>query len=126
MKQQVLGILFYLLYLLAMVRPLIPIIEYHANYDYIANILCENRDKPSLACHGKCYLEKQLKKNKDNHSHNSTIPQIDFDKYPVCPLDLFLYETKDFCENNNKLVFDKEHSSQIFLKSIFKPPQITA
>mgnify|MGYP000976592457 CR=1 FL=1 len=50
MKNQVLGIFFYLLYLLAMVRPLVPIIEYHANYDYIATVLCENKDKPYLEC----------------------------------------------------------------------------
>ena len=90
MKNQFFCIFFYLLYLLAMVRPLVPIMEYYANYDYIATVLCENRDKPYLECNGKCYLEKQINKtNHNRHDHKSTIPQIDFDKYPVSPLDQF-------------------------------------
>jgi len=127
MKNQAFGILFYLLYLLAMVRPLVPIIEYHANYEYIANVLCENRDKPYLACNGKCYLEKQLKKtNHDSHNHKSTIPQINFDDYPVSPLDQFTYQLKEFIEGNSDGVFEKEYTTQEFLNSILKPPQLVA
>ncbi|WP_350284867.1 hypothetical protein [uncultured Croceitalea sp.] len=43
-----------------LVRPLWPIAEYIMNYDYIVNVLCENKDKPQLQCDGKCYLAKQL------------------------------------------------------------------
>lgn len=32
------------------------------NRKYIAEKLCENRDKPRLRCHGKCYLIKMKKK----------------------------------------------------------------
>jgi hypothetical protein len=31
------------------------------NKQYIANTLCENKDKPKLQCHGKCYLMKKVK-----------------------------------------------------------------
>jgi hypothetical protein len=31
------------------------------NQDYIARVLCINRDKPQLKCNGKCHLVKQLK-----------------------------------------------------------------
>jgi len=31
------------------------------NEDYIANNLCENRNKPELRCHGKCFLMKKIK-----------------------------------------------------------------
>lgn len=43
-------------------RPLFPIIEYVINYDYIANILCINKDKPELECNGKCHLAKEMAK----------------------------------------------------------------
>lgn len=33
---------------------------YHANKDYIAKVLCENRAKPQLRCDGHCYLAKRL------------------------------------------------------------------
>ena len=124
MKNQFLGIFFYLLYLLAMVRPLVPIMEYYANYDYIANVLCENRDKPYLECNGKCYLEKQLKKTTtSNHDHKSTIPQIDFDKYPISPLDQFSYKFKDIRGFNSEQFYAHKFTSKDFYNSLFKPPQ---
>ncbi len=35
---------------------------YEWNRDYVAQTLCENRDRPQLKCCGKCYLRKQLAK----------------------------------------------------------------
>lgn len=42
-----------------------PFIEYEINKKYIAEVLCENKDKPMIHCNGKCYLKKQLKKAND-------------------------------------------------------------
>lgn len=124
MKNQFLGIFFYLVYLLAMVRPVLPVIEYYANYDYIASVLCENRDKPYLECNGKCYLEKQLNKtNHNGHDHKSTIPQIDFEKYPVSPLDFFSFQVKQVKEIVSCNYFDINISLQDFNSSLLKPPQ---
>ncbi|CAM4404081.1 hypothetical protein [Zobellia nedashkovskayae] len=53
-----------------MVKPLWPVAEYIANYTYIKNVLCENRDKPMLNCDGKCYLAKQLAKESEENSKN--------------------------------------------------------
>ena len=124
MKNQFLGILFYLLYLLAMVKPLVPIIEYYANYDYIANELCENKDRPYLECNGKCYLEKQLNKTTHtNHEHNSTIPAINFDDYPVSPLDQFEYKVLVAENFNSKVSKYRQNYNQDYLFPIFHPPQ---
>lgn len=35
---------------------------YYVNKDYIAAVLCENKDKPQVQCKGKCFLKKRLKK----------------------------------------------------------------
>jgi len=53
-----------------LVKPLWPIAEYIANYDYIVNVLCENKDKPQLNCDGKCYLAKQLAKENEQNGQN--------------------------------------------------------
>jgi hypothetical protein len=37
-------------------RPVLPVIDYVFNYEYIATELCVNRDRPELHCNGKCYL----------------------------------------------------------------------
>ena len=42
-----------------------PILNYAVNYEYISEILCENRDQPELMCNGKCYLSKELAENSD-------------------------------------------------------------
>jgi hypothetical protein len=54
--------------LLPTVSPWGTIAYYHANKDYIARVLCENRDKPQLHCNGQCYLAKQLKAQQDKHT----------------------------------------------------------
>lgn len=53
-----------------LVKPLCPIAEYIMNYDYIVNVLCENKDKPKLNCDGKCYLAKQLAKESGRNDKN--------------------------------------------------------
>lgn len=45
-----------------LIKPVMPVFEYILNYDYIANVLCENKDKPELHCNGKCHLMKELAK----------------------------------------------------------------
>lgn len=53
-----------------LVKPLWPIMEYVINYDYIANVLCENKNRPQLQCNGKCYLAKQLEKEQKDSDKN--------------------------------------------------------
>lgn len=43
-------------------KPVLPVFDYIINYDYIANELCENKEKPELKCNGKCHLKKELAK----------------------------------------------------------------
>jgi hypothetical protein len=37
------------------------VLDYQLNKDYIARVLCINRNKPEMKCEGKCYLCKKLK-----------------------------------------------------------------
>ncbi|UOQ78013.1 hypothetical protein MUN84_05160 [Hymenobacter sp. 5516J-16] len=51
------------------------------NQDYIARVLCINRDKPQLKCNGKCHLRKQLKavaehEKKQQPSSKQVFPEI--------------------------------------------------
>lgn len=45
---------------------------YHADKDYIARVLCENRNKPELHCDGKCYLAKKLRASQDQQDKETT------------------------------------------------------
>ncbi|WBL21620.1 hypothetical protein [Zunongwangia sp. HRR-M8] len=50
--------LFVVLFIL--LKPVLPVVDYIFNYDYIVTQLCINRDRPDLACNGKCYLMQSL------------------------------------------------------------------
>jgi hypothetical protein len=58
--------------MLPTVSPLGTIAYFNLNRDYIARVLCENRDKPQLHCNGQCYLAKRLKAQQDKQNKETT------------------------------------------------------
>ncbi|WP_292008401.1 hypothetical protein [Chryseobacterium sp.] len=60
-------------------RPLIPLLDYALNYDYISKVLCVNAQKADLKCNGKCYLAKEMAKtaNEENSKMNGGFKFID-------------------------------------------------
>jgi hypothetical protein len=62
--------------LVAILLPLVSswgtIAYYQLNKDYIARVLCENRDRPELHCNGQCYLAKRLKAQQDKQDKETT------------------------------------------------------
>lgn len=72
---------FVILYVLAMVRPVMPLFEYVIDQDYIVDFLCINKDKVELQCNGKCYLMQQL--DKQNEEKKQSLPGIAMEEYPI-------------------------------------------
>jgi hypothetical protein len=69
------ALLIYLLLfavLLPGISPWGTIAYYNLNRDYIARVLCENRDRPELHCDGQCYLAKKLKAQQDRQDKDTT------------------------------------------------------
>ncbi|MVM38664.1 hypothetical protein GO730_15800 [Spirosoma sp. HMF3257] len=99
---------------------------YHANKDYIARVLCENRDKPQLHCDGKCYLAKQLKaqqerQNKETASRLQHMPTIT----------LFCAEISSFLMEPQTIRFFVYHLPTYILSdyraplaALFQPPRV--
>ncbi len=83
MKKLIITHLLLNLYLLVLVQPALPVLEYLINYDYIVNELCENRDKPILTCNGKCYLGDQVEKQLDRgpDQQRPIPPKFDTEKF---------------------------------------------
>lgn len=108
-----------------MLQPALPILEYLINYDLIVNELCENRDKPILACNGKCYLGDQIEKQQNLNSDNSMPipPKMDLEK---------LISVLTFSEEENSVIQENVHDNPIFISFIkedvfvnflLRPPQ---
>lgn len=82
------------LFCFSILRSLVPYVEYYANYDYIANVLCINKDEPEMQCNGKCHLQNELSKTNDtNNPNDKSAPSIEFDKFPI------------ICQTFNKITF---------------------
>ena len=60
MRCKYFSILYLVVILFYLLRPLLPYFEYVINKDYIEKNLCVEKDNPENTCHGKCHLHDQL------------------------------------------------------------------
>ncbi len=84
--KRLMPILLLLLYFVALIRPVAPLLEYWLNKDFIVSNLCERKDELENTCQGMCHLKKQVKNVADAGKTSETpakIPSIDFESYPV-------------------------------------------
>ena len=111
-----------------MFRPAIYFIEYFANYDYIKEELCKNKNKPYLECNGTCYVESQLKAADlldDTSSKKSVIPETAL-FFPIFVLNTtnVSFPKAVFLDKKNTPNFSKHFVIHNYINGIFRPPQI--
>lgn len=88
-----------LLFLLLTVTPLLLrfsiMTNYLVQYNYYAEVLCENQDKPEMECNGKCALMQELDKAEDGNSDQApSFPNLKTLEVPsVLPNDLVAFST---------------------------------
>lgn len=99
-----------------------PHVNYWMNKDYIASVLCENKDRPELECNGKCHLKKEIQSNSDDQNNGQEVAssmmveffqpseRFEFKCTPVSNSDVFC----DYCEP----------VESGFISSVFHPPQV--
>lgn len=106
-----------------MLRPIQPYVEYMLNQDYIAEFLCINKDKPKLACKGKCHLAKQLEKQQENDSKSL---RISLENYPIGFVTIYkIASNLDYITSKKKNnTFYQKHYSFDYNHSCFQPPDI--
>lgn len=119
--------LYFILALFLFVKPIIPVFEYIVNYDFIVKELCENKEKPELACNGKCHLMKELAKANDSDKPLSTdkkeaskqpIEVLFLEKFPV-DFQLFTYREE---KKINSFYSNLYQNTTTF--STFHPPTV--
>ena len=110
-----------------MLKPLLPLMIYYANYDYIVTELCENRDKPYMQCNGQCYLEALKKRVEPIHQEKpvSTVP-VNMSDYPISTLDFYTYHSTNhqFINKLSAPDFSKHFLITEYSFSIFHPPKL--
>lgn len=122
-------IIFIIIGILFLIKPVIPLLEYMVNYEYIANELCENKDKPELKCNGKCHLKKELAKVSEEEK-----PQSQDKKNRTSEIEvLYLSKVADFIFSPT-FCFSKNNINSHYLNlykgvctnSTFHPPVLLA
>ena len=61
------------LYGLTLSQAYMPHVNYWMNRDFIASVLCENKDRPELECNGKCHLKKQIQENTEDQNEGQEV-----------------------------------------------------
>ncbi|REC49029.1 hypothetical protein DRF67_05590 [Chryseobacterium pennipullorum] len=106
------------------IRPVLPLLNYAVNYEYIVKNLCEKRDVPQSTCKGKCYVEKELAKTEKQSNTSQTIK--------IAGLDVFLSNdilsfpavlSAELTSASPDSSYLTAHSSEYFSR-IFHPPLI--
>ena len=100
-----------------------PYLNYKINYKYISTVLCENKTKPALQCHGKCHLQKELKKTAEQESENNSkiTIQLELEDMPVRSFELTV--TKKYFIRTSPYIFLEEKITSPVSDLISPPPQ---
>ncbi len=112
-----------------LLKPVLPVIDYVVNYEYISKVLCINTDKPKMQCNGKCHLMKELAKASENEKPISPNKKMASQEFEV----LFFEEIKSFKTASvyfdDSLEINSNYSNFYFYSnsvSVFRPPIFTS
>ena len=110
-----------------MLRPVLPVINYYINYDYIIAELCENKDKPVLQCNGKCHLTKEIKKINNGIDTEQKAPPLNMKDYPISPVFVYSTALENFQFIKIKHLFEAgtDDLNNTYFNSIFHPPKFS-
>ncbi len=107
--------------LIIALRPVLPLIDYAVNYEYIADNLCENRNIPQSTCKGKCYLEKELSKSEKQSNNGQNIKLAGLDVFLSHDVFSFSVIRSDTATQKIKSAFTDAYTSDYYSR-IFHPP----
>ena len=109
-------------------KPLWPIVDYVVNYDYIANVLCENKDKPEMHCNGKCHLTKELAKEagaEDKNPLNSNTSKTEIPQFIISEnIHEYIFTSETEITSVKNIGYLPNLNSFLFIPKILHPPQL--
>lgn len=115
--------LYLIIALVFIFRPVLPVVEYMVNYEYISTVLCENIDKPEMHCNGKCHLAKEFDKS---ISHKAPIQlekvSILFDFIVVHEYESYFKRYSLSNLNEKVTLFYSNLYTFLFTSVVFQPP----
>ena len=111
-------------YSLALLQFYFPILKYNANKGYIANVLCENKSKPSLHCDGKCYLKKELQKSAKEQNNKSSSSVTFIGEFKILSSNSIVLPEPQSIELHYGMAIGHTAYAHSFVPAIFHPPLV--
>jgi len=124
MKSVIVPVILLLVMAAYLIIPVVPVIDYLVNKDYIAKNLCINKDKLKSCCKGKCHMVKQLQKTNKNTDND---PKNTNSRVQIKELNEFIVSRT--CSYNAEItshtyfVYNILTSDQSACSAIFVPPK---
>ncbi len=113
--------------LIMLTKPLWPVVDYAVNYNYIVNVLCENKDKPEMHCNGKCHLTKELAKEASAENKNPFTGKVSKTEIPQFIISENVKEFTLAIETENasiaKIGYKPNLNPSLFTSKILHPPR---
>lgn len=114
---------------LSIFKPVWVLVDYRTNYDYIVEVLCENKDVPESSCNGTCYLNKQLSEiAKEQSPNNQGEKSQDYNRTKSDYIPSKVYQLAEIFREENKLLPEVRYLNlfeSICMKIDSPPPQFT-
>ena len=101
------------------------LIDFKINQDFIAKVLCIDREKPMSTCNGKCYLSEQLKKaeeQEEKQAPTSKKERLEVVYYYAKSSFDFPLDAHCIVSKLNPAWVDEFYTSS-FISDIFRPPK---
>lgn len=121
--RKVFAVVFLALYVVALFKPVAPMVYYYLNYDYIVETLCEQRDAEVNTCQGMCHLKKNIAETAAKPVEIPKPPTIDLESYPVSLTALPDPQSIIFVTDTVTYDVIQEDQTKTFNTPIFHPPK---
>jgi len=126
MLRKALSLFLLLAFLLPQFSSVWTFIGFKLNQDYIARVLCINKDEPVSLCNGKCYLSSQLKKAEEKEKKSSPVSKREKAESTLFHFKAEIWRLPSTAKKESEAKFPEESFlfSSSYLNEIFRPPRL--
>ncbi len=114
--------MFLVIYTLPLLKTTTLIIDFKINQEFIAKVLCINKDKPELKCNGQCHLKKELSKSEEKEKEAPQSIQLK-EQMQFTPKSIRTSLQLFPCAVQSSYPYMMPFSGAQFFKDIFHPPR---
>ncbi|TLX75795.1 hypothetical protein E9993_09585 [Labilibacter sediminis] len=100
------------------------LVDFRIHQEYIAKVLCINKNKPQSSCKGQCHLKKQLQQAEEKEKKQTPALLKNKAELVFIVFHIPFFSSPDsHMDKNIVFTYNESLYSTLFIKTLFKPPQ---